>query len=146
MNVYSSNDSESMAHALYNTYLSHCIVIEARVFDLANRVTEDGFTCWEFWEDGSVGIWVPETDEKEIRVECMGMQCTVAMNRATLGAALTLMAINHEIWSVHESGGDPAYLIKLQGDLQEYVLRRGLRVRRRCDRKLSRLTCNYGST
>lgn len=125
MNVYSSNDSESMANALYNTYLSYCINIEARVFSLAAQVTEKGFVCWEFWEEGFVGIWVPETDDKEISVECMGMQCTVTMNRATLGAALTLMAINHEIWAVHEAGDDPSYLIMLQDALQDYVYAEG---------------------
>jgi hypothetical protein len=125
MNVYSSADSDGMAKALYNIYLSYCFNIEARVFSLAAQVTEKGFVCWEFWEEGFVGIWVPETDEKEIEVECLGMQCTVAMNRATLGAALTLMAINHEIWAVHEAGDDPSYLIKLQDDLQDYVYAEG---------------------
>ena len=118
MNICSGED---MAEAIYNHYLSYCINLEARVFTLASRVTAGGFPTWEFWEDKNVAIWVPITDDKEIEVECMGMQCTVKMNRATLGAALTLMAINHEIWAVHESGEDPSYLIKLQDDLQDYV-------------------------
>lgn len=125
MNVYSSNDSDSMADAIYNTYLSHCLNLEARIFSIAARVTREGFASWEFWEDKNIGIWVPVTDEKEIEVECMGMQCTVKMNRATLGAALTLMAINHQIWAVYEAGEDPAYLVKLQDDLYSYVYAEG---------------------
>lgn len=123
MKVHKSGSS--MAEAVYNAFLSHCIDIEARVFTIAGQVLAEPPAVYEFWELGTTGIFVPDLSTETVKVNCMGMQCDLEMDRATLGAALTLMAVNHTIWSVHERGEDTAYLIKLQGDLQELVYEEG---------------------
>lgn len=124
MNIY-TNEEHGMAEAIYNTYLSDCIELEARVYGTAAQVLSDPPAMYEFWEDRNIGIFVPELEGEKVEVQCMGLQTSVTMDRATLGAALTLMALNHTIWAVHERGEDTRFLIKLQGDLQEYVYEEG---------------------
>lgn len=125
MKVFTNEHSDAMATAIHQVLGTRAVAVENRVCELLRRSTSLDVSSYEFWQHEKLGIFVPVTEQAEIEVDCPGSQCTVIMGRATLGAALSLMAINHQIWAEHDKGTDFGDLVEMQDGLKDYLFAEG---------------------
>lgn len=122
MKIFSPDDSEAMADAEFDIYDCYSPPLEQEVFACADETVTgyDGGT-WAFHSNGTVGYWVPQ-GEAAYSVACAGNYFEhPAMDAESLGVALTLLAINRQIWWLHSEGRDFDKLARAQEKLRDFA-------------------------
>ncbi|HBW09412.1 MAG: hypothetical protein JL55_18670 [Pseudomonas sp. BICA1-14] len=122
MKTYSDNGSR-MAAAVDRVYGHRAMLIEGVLFHVAdiNSAQYMGGT-WNFVtnDEGTLGFWYP-TARDTYSVECENYFAHEAMDARSFGAACTLVALNHAIWTLHAKGNDISALSETFHALQSWV-------------------------
>lgn len=122
MKIFTPNNSEAMADAEFGIYDGYAPPLEQEVFACADENVPDymGGT-WAFHTDGDIGYWVPQ-GAAVYSVNCPGNYFEhPAMDAESLGVALTLLAINRQIWWLHSQGRDFTKLARAQEKLRDFA-------------------------
>lgn len=107
MRTYTTDRSAEMADAIHEVYGTHiAIELENAIYtcmELNSPDYEGG--CWAFVtnDNHTLGFWYP-TDKPAYEASCENYFTHKAMAPESIGAACTLVALNHLLWAVHSVG------------------------------------------
>lgn len=111
MRTYTTNRSAEMANAIHEVYGTHiAIELETSVYTCMeiNSPDYDGGS-WAFVtnDDHTLGFWFP-FDQLSYAARCDNYFTHDAMDAMSIGAACTLVALNHLLWGVYHAGNHQA--------------------------------------
>jgi hypothetical protein len=113
----------AMANAVTKVFGHRAMLIEGGLFHVADINSPQYMGgAWNFVtnDEGTLGFWYP-TARDTYSVECDNYFRHEAMNAPSFGAACTLTALNHAIWTLHRKGNDISELSELFHTLQNWV-------------------------
>lgn len=107
MHTYTNDHSAEMANAIHKVYGTPiAIKLESDVYDCIklNSPDYDGGS-WAFVtnDDHTLGFWYP-TDRTHYAASCENYFTRDAMDAKSIGAACTLVALNHLLWDIYNAG------------------------------------------
>lgn len=107
MHTYTNDRSAEMANAIHKVFGTHiAIELETSVYTCMeiNSPDYDGGS-WAFVanDDHTLGFWYP-TDQPHYTASCENYFTHDAMDAMSIGAACTLIALNHLLWGVYSAG------------------------------------------
>jgi hypothetical protein len=125
MKITTPDNSTEMANAVHAVFGRHDMHLENRVCAIARRVTETQIITWHFcsdtFDERPIGFWIPDVPGPLAVVqEGNGFECP-NMDREALGLAVTLMAINHQVWELHGRGQPFEGLVQTQDNLTDWM-------------------------